>query len=86
MVKFSLNFLDFSRDLDNSDFFQYNFWVSFDGPSTYYIISRERTGVGGSAKYKKLTKSEKGFILVDPTVIFKVIPTDPYYQQKFSNT
>ena len=59
MVKFSLNFLDFSRDLDNSDFFQYNFWVSFDGPSTYYIISRGRMGVGGSAKYKKFTKSEK---------------------------
>ena len=51
--------MDFSRDLDNSDFFQYNFWVSFDGPSTYYIISRGRMGVGGSAKYKKITKSEK---------------------------
>ena len=57
MVNFSLNFLDFSRDLDNSDFFHYNFWVAFDGPSTYYIISRGRMGVGGSAKYLKVARA-----------------------------
>ena len=65
MVKFSVNFLDFPRNLDNSDFFHYNFWLAFDGPSTYYIIFIGKEGVWGSAKYQKLTKSEKGIILLD---------------------
>ena len=48
-------------------------------------------GVGGSAKYLKVTKSEKGIILLDqklwisnlPTVILKMVLTDPQYQEKF---
>ena len=43
-------------------------------------------GLGGQQNIKKLQNQKKGFILLDPTVIFKMIPTDPQYQQKISNT
>ena len=42
-------------------------------------------GLGGQQNIKNLQNQKKGFILLDPTVIFKMIPTDPQYQQKISN-
>ena len=56
-------FLGLSAGLGFSfDFFHFNFCVAFDGPSTYYIISRGRMGVGGSiSKINKIRKKDSYF-------------------------
>ena len=93
MVKFSWTFR--GTWTTPAIFFILIFGSLFDGLATYYIISIGREGgVGGLAKYQKLIKSGKGIILLDqklwisnlPTVILKMVLTDPQYQQNFSNT
>ena len=87
MVRFSTNFLDFPRDLDNSfNFFHFNFWIAFDGPSTYYIISRGRTEVGGVSKISTIDKIRKRDSYFQTLQYFQNNSHRPQYQDIFSNT